>query len=396
MLAFLRHTLGLNWQKPPKAKPRYHRGRRRVGLGVEELENRLVPAVTFTVDTLADTHDMNPGDGQAQDMNNHTSLRAAIEEGNALKQTQTDVTINFDPMVFPPQQGQIGGPGGPGGGQQSQTIVLGSALETLENNFSIQGPGASALTVRRDINAATRFRIFFINSNMTCWISGLTISGGDTSEDGGGVANSGDLTLTNCVLTNNHTDSWGGGVSNDGTLLASSCTVQDNTTGSDGAGGGFFTHIGSLSLRGCLVQYNNALSGAGVYVGSGTLEIGESSTISYNPAGGTGAGGGIYVGGGTFTMSGGSVTENSAHFGGGIYFSSDSSTSSTLTGVSITSNNANRGGGWYIQDGAAPTFDTCTLSNNTATTLGPGGAYEPGGDWTPINCTFTDAIAEDP
>ena len=57
------------------------------------------------MDVVGDTHDAAPGDGQAKDANNKTSLRAAIEEGNALTSAHT---INFDGTVFAGPQ-QIGG-----------------------------------------------------------------------------------------------------------------------------------------------------------------------------------------------------------------------------------------------------------------------------------------------
>src|SRR5579863_956294 len=39
---------------------------------------------TFVVNTTADTHDINPGDGMCADQNGQCSVRAAIEESDAL------------------------------------------------------------------------------------------------------------------------------------------------------------------------------------------------------------------------------------------------------------------------------------------------------------------------
>src|SRR5882762_10955183 len=44
----------------------------------------VVFAASFTVNTQSDTHDVNPGDGQCADADGNCSLRAAIEESNAL------------------------------------------------------------------------------------------------------------------------------------------------------------------------------------------------------------------------------------------------------------------------------------------------------------------------
>src|SRR5262245_19424629 len=58
---------------------------------LETLEDRCVPA-NFTVNTLLDTVDANPGDGLAADAGGSTSLRAAIMEANA---TAGNDTINL-------------------------------------------------------------------------------------------------------------------------------------------------------------------------------------------------------------------------------------------------------------------------------------------------------------
>ncbi|MCD4750244.1 MAG: CSLREA domain-containing protein, partial [Thermoanaerobaculales bacterium] len=51
-------------------------------LGVMILNSTPCSAVEFTVDTLVDTPDLDPGDGFCQDNQGNCSLRAAIEETN--------------------------------------------------------------------------------------------------------------------------------------------------------------------------------------------------------------------------------------------------------------------------------------------------------------------------
>ena len=48
------------------------------------LSARSAQALTFTVNTAADTHDASLGDGRCRDSNAKCSLRAAIEENNRL------------------------------------------------------------------------------------------------------------------------------------------------------------------------------------------------------------------------------------------------------------------------------------------------------------------------
>ncbi len=342
------------------------------------------------MDTLDDTPDTNPGDGVAKDANMHTSFRAAITEGNALTATQSRVTINFD-ITLPP-------------GQTHGTILLGSALDELLNNFTIHGPTTWGLTLQRDPNAAGAFRIFTVLSDSTSTIDHLTLSGGQSTGagvNGGGILNKGSLTLTSCDLTDNHTEADGGAVYNDAgaSFEASLCNFYSNSaTGVAplvGEGGGIFSRGTQLSLDACQVYDNGADYGGGVYVVNGTCSISNSSAIWCNSAS---QGGGIYIQDcNSFTMSGGSLDHNTAvQYGGGLYVAGGSNLS--LTGVSITYNQANgasgKGGGFYIAGGTVA-FTDCNLSGNTATVLGPGGAKKAPGDYTRSGGTWDDTVVAD-
>ncbi|MCI0352416.1 MAG: hypothetical protein L0Z53_23615, partial [Acidobacteriales bacterium] len=123
---------------------------------LEVLEDRTVPA-PMLVNTTADTPDADLTDGIARDAMGLTSLRAAIQQGNL--STLESVIINFD--VGP-----------------NAVITLNTVLPTLDRNFDIRGPGAEALTVERNANAVTAFRVFRINVQTTVIISGITIANG--------------------------------------------------------------------------------------------------------------------------------------------------------------------------------------------------------------------------
>ncbi len=71
----------------------------------------------------------------------------------------------------------------------TQTINLLTALPDITRSITIQGTGANLLTVRRDFNAATEFRIFTILGSITngVAISGMTITGGNLSFSGAGI-----------------------------------------------------------------------------------------------------------------------------------------------------------------------------------------------------------------
>src|SRR5262249_45997613 len=82
------------------------------------------------------------------------------------------------------------------------TINLPRALPDLTRSISIEGPGADLLTVRR--NTGGDYRIFTVGSSATVRLSGLTISNGFTfGQTGGGISNSGTLTISNSTISRN-------------------------------------------------------------------------------------------------------------------------------------------------------------------------------------------------
>ena len=136
-----------------------------VDIGAFEVEN-------LVVNTLAD--ETKPNDSK-------TSLREAI----ALAEATGTPTILFDPTLF----------------AIPQTITLTQGPLVLADSagpLTLNGPGTNLLTV----NAAARSGVFVVNGGTTVTISGLTITGGSASY-GGGLYNSGTVTLTAVVVTGN-------------------------------------------------------------------------------------------------------------------------------------------------------------------------------------------------
>jgi hypothetical protein len=140
-----------------------------------------------------------------------------------------------------------------------------------------------------------------------------------------------------------------------------------STTNGDGAG---ILNHGVLTVSGSTLSHNTASSGrGGSYDGGGidsdgTLTVGN-STLSYNSAGG---GGGIYnERGGTLTVGNSILSYNTpASGGGGI----GSESTATISGSQLLSNSANSGGG--IANWASMTVSGCTIAGNSALTS-PGG-----------------------
>ncbi len=123
-----------------------------------------------------------------------TDLRQAIVLANT---TGGDQTIVFDGTVF----------------ITPQTITLaGTQLELTDTTGkeTITGPAAGVT-----VSGGGKSRVFQVDGLVTASISGLTITGGNAGGDGGGLANYGTTTLTNCTVSDN-TASNGGGLSNGG------------------------------------------------------------------------------------------------------------------------------------------------------------------------------------
>ena len=232
-------------------------------------------------------------------------------------------------------------------------ITLTSAELVISKNLTIQGPGANLLTVQRSTAIGTPiFRVFNIGS-ATVTISGLTIANGNTADgaagggnpgvNGGGIINTGTLTITNSSITGNLTGSGGsngsgsgglggngGGIYNSGTLTVTNSTISGNRTGPGGNGGasgtggkggsgGGIANTGTLSVVNSTLNDNQAGSGGNagssgtggaggdggaMLSDTGTItnctisgnQAGDGGTAGDNGAASSGRGGGIFKG----------------------------------------------------------------------------------------------------
>src|SRR5688572_17681381 len=213
------------------------------------------------------------------------------------------------------------------------TINLQSALPVLSTEMTIQGPGATVLTVRRDTGGD--YRIFTIASGQTVIISGLTISngsptGGFPAGEGGGIFNDGTLTLQDSIVTGNSAVSGtndGGGIYNtfNGTLTLEHSTVSGNTA--SGIGGAIVTS-GPLTVTNSTLSGNSCGNSGGAIYNDGATLIVTNSTLSGNNAGNNG--GGVIHDSGSATLTNVTITNNRADndnngsgTGGGIFHGGD-------------------------------------------------------------------------
>ncbi|HEX4007364.1 MAG TPA: Ig-like domain repeat protein [Acidobacteriaceae bacterium] len=216
----------------------------------------------------------------------------------------------------------------------ANTTLAGPTLHsgpTLTNLVTVNGNGASIYQT-----SSTVFTVTGTGSAM----SNLIVTGGwpwinsETPVNGGGIANSGALTLTNCTIANNGTVFSGGGIYNTGTLTVVGSTIAGNSAADNGPGqGGGIDNEGNgtLNVINSTIANNSAQDGygGGIAVGSGTATI-TNVTISGNTVGG--GGGGIYNVSGA---GGGAVALGNSIVSGNIDFLTDIKGSYTDNGGNI-------------------------------------------------------------
>jgi hypothetical protein len=214
-----------------------------------------------------------------------------------LRQAIADVaaggTITFSSLFSGPEQ--INEPDAP------QTITLTSGQIVITKAMTITGPGANLLTISGN-NASRVFETVFLPS-ATIGLSGMTITGGNATDGGGGgIRNSANLTVTGVTVTGNATVGAGGGIFNTTTLTLIDSTISANTANEDG--GGIISDGTALTSTNSTISGNTVLSinsdGGGIW-SRGIATI-TNSTVTNNTIGGATRTSGIFCRGGSVTL----------------------------------------------------------------------------------------------
>jgi hypothetical protein len=259
---------------------------------------------TFTIDDTADLVDQAPGDGVCATVAATCTLRAAIQEANALPgadhiDVSNDLVGNVTLTI-------------PGAGEDAAATGDLDITEDVTID-GIRTDGSARFTMGVDGNGLDR--VFHVLPGVAAQVTNFVIVGGATGpgENGGGILNEG--TLQGYVLVQNCSAGGdGGGLYNSGTATVGA-RYRSNTAA--GRGGGI-ANVGTLLLERDLysasVANNAAPSGGGIY-NAGTLTTNAISVMENYATGGAG-GGLLNDSGATANLANMTIGANTATSGG--------------------------------------------------------------------------------
>jgi CSLREA domain-containing protein len=227
-------------------------------------------AAQFVVNSQDDGTDASPGNGVCDNGTGSCTLRAAVQEANALAGSDTIQLPAGTYVLSLAGQGEDVAATGDlditdeitiAGASSATTIVDGNAADRVFDVFnSAARVTISGLTIRNGNPGPTAYGGGMYNSSTTT-LSDVIVSGNTTGVSGGGIENDNDLTITNGIVTANTAASSGGGIDNALTTKLSGVTVSGNTAKS----GGGISNDFELTLLNVTVSGNTAtLSGGGI------------------------------------------------------------------------------------------------------------------------------------
>jgi CSLREA domain-containing protein len=257
----------------------------------------VLPPVVFNVDTPDDGVDANPGDLTCATAAGGCTLRAAIQETNALP--------GGDRVILPSGTYRLTISGA------NEDAASTGDLD-ITQDLAIEGAGAESTII--DGNASDR--VFEIASGAEATISGVTIRNGRVQAgSGGGIVNLGTLALAQSRLVNSSA-SGGGGVANTGALTLTDVTVGSNQV--TGTGGGI-ENYGSLTLANVTLSSNSSGGTGGLQAGGGIFNVGTATLTNVTISGNTAAGsGGAIANFGDMTLTSVTAGDNTAPSGAAI------------------------------------------------------------------------------
>lgn len=250
-------------------------------------------AASFAVDDSADAPDLTPGDGVCATAGATCTVRAAVQEANAL--------AGPDDVVVP-----------------AGTYVLTLGALAIASDLSLTGAGADQVAI--DGNAASG--VLTVAPGTTVLVAALTVRNG-AAPIAGGIHNQGTLTVRDAAIRDNEGSApygLAGGIYAVGPLVVERSTISGNTAVPTFASGGGIASTGALTLRDSTVSGNvSAGAGGGVSIAGSANEF-ENVTIADNHA--VAGGGGLRFGfSAVATVRNTVIADNTAPTGPDVAFS---------------------------------------------------------------------------
>jgi len=382
-------------------------------------------AATFVVNSTADAVDAAPGDGSCATAGAVCTLRAAIQEANALAGGDA-ITLPAGTYVLTlagvgedaGATGDLDVTSGPltiTGAGAASTVVDGGAIDrVLHLPFFVSRIGLTDLTIRNGTagnggGIASAGQLFLLRvvvrdnaagnaggighggtADLPLVLTDSTVTNNTATQNAGGIGQSGALTLDNSTISDNVAGTGsGGGISSNGSITATGGVISGNTAPT---GGGIFNDAGTVDVVGATITGNTATegSGGGLITSAGTVTLTD-TVLSTNQASNTG--GGLAQGMGTVTLVGCTVAGNSASNGGGGIGGGDnlsvasslvmdntapfgagiaSGTATVITATTVSGNDASVSGGGILNGGGSVNVAGSLISGNTAVQDGAG------------------------
>ena len=303
-------------------------------------------SATFAVNDLADAIDAAPGNGVCATVHGTCTLRAAIQETNALPGAdQVTLAIGVHELTLD--------------GADEDAAATGD----LDITDALTIAGINAYLAIIDANGGDRV-LDQIGQGLPgkLVLRDLSLTGGDASGDGGGLRFAGVVTAERIIVRNNRAGLNGGGMASGAgrgaapSMAVNGSIVSLNTAGQDG-GGAWIVAAATTSVTQSIVIANSAArSGGGLFVDGLDVPVRVERTTVYGNNGGTGApssssfGGGAFLGGGKVTLDRSWVGHNRlggwaappAGAGGGVNLAGSDA---VITNSTVENNLAEIGGG---------------------------------------------------
>ena len=323
----------------------------------------------FYVSTTLDRQDANPGDAQCDIGNGTCSLRAAVQEANAL---------GGEHII------DLKGAGGPTEpfhlsltGRDEGQAAMGD-LDVCGSKITINGSSA-VNTIIDGLQADRIFDVIRNCANTALILNDLTLRNGFPGDSGGGGAiRNGEFLVLNRVDIYKNEASFGGGISNQtfATARINASVIRENH--GRGTGGGIGSNNGGVTITNSILEGNSSPQGGGIHASGsttlGSLSVIDSALVSNRSQN---EGGAIYLQRMGATITNSTISGNwAASNAGGVYataFRTDNFLVSLIHATVTKNEAAGSPGSWddplggsgvYVSDGVGLKLTNSIVADN--------------------------------